>query len=80
MTAAEFRETLAALGLTQRAFAAEVLVDIGTVNRWAKGRRPIPGIVDAYLLRLLAHPAGKITDEDTAWFDSVIKGRTPVDG
>jgi DNA-binding transcriptional regulator YiaG len=52
MTAEQFRAALAALGMTQAAFARLALVDARTVRRWALGERDVPGPVIA-LLRLL---------------------------
>lgn len=37
--------TLRRLGLSQRRLALRIGVDVGTVNRWATGRSPIPGSV-----------------------------------
>ncbi|HEX9282352.1 MAG TPA: helix-turn-helix domain-containing protein [Gemmatimonadales bacterium] len=45
MTAAQLRRTLTRLGLSQRQLALRLRVDVGTVNRWATGKTPIPETV-----------------------------------
>lgn len=65
MTHTEFLERLAALGLSESAFAAQVSelggerLPPGTVHNWAQGRREIPPVVPALLtlLDLLARVA-----------------------
>lgn len=53
MTKEEFKRALKKLGISQRKFAKEIDMDVGTVNRWATGKAHIPGITDAYIrLRL----------------------------
>lgn len=42
MTATQFRAALKRLRLSQRRLARLVQVDVTTVNRWARGRGPIP--------------------------------------
>jgi len=49
MSENEFREALKTLGISQRQFAADIRTDITAVNRWAKGRVPVPGAAEAYL-------------------------------
>jgi transcriptional regulator with XRE-family HTH domain len=46
---AELREQLADLKISQAEFARATDVEYTTVNRWANGKRPIPGLVWAYL-------------------------------
>ncbi|MDP3939608.1 MAG: helix-turn-helix domain-containing protein [Deltaproteobacteria bacterium] len=45
MTAIQLRHTLKRLGLSQRQFAFRLKLDVGTVNRWATGRRDVPEAV-----------------------------------
>lgn len=53
MTDLEFREALAELAISQHEFARQIDMNITTVNRWATGRAPMPGIAAAYVrLRL----------------------------
>ncbi len=52
MTPEEFREHLKELGLNQSAFARQVKISRGTVNRWTRGEIGIPGLAAAYI-RLL---------------------------
>jgi DNA-binding transcriptional regulator YiaG len=53
MTGVEFQAALDELGISQRDFARETGTHYTAVNRWAKGRVPIPGIAAAYVrLRL----------------------------
>jgi transcriptional regulator with XRE-family HTH domain len=49
MTAAEFRKALKRLGLTQSEAARRLYVTFSAVNRWATGKRSIPGPVIAAL-------------------------------
>ncbi len=42
MTPKELRRRLDSLGLSQRQLALRLRVDVGTVNRWATGKRAIP--------------------------------------
>jgi DNA-binding transcriptional regulator YiaG len=49
MTPTEFRATLRALGLTQRALAERLGLATSTVNRWAKGHADVPQYAVAYL-------------------------------
>jgi hypothetical protein len=49
MTAADFRRRIAALGHTQRGFAAYVGANERTVRRWAEGEQDIPRWVDVLL-------------------------------
>ena len=53
MSADEFREAIAKLGLTQVEAAAALESDPRTVRRWALGERAIPGPVRV-ALRLMA--------------------------
>jgi DNA-binding transcriptional regulator YiaG len=52
MTAAEFRDALRDLDLSQRSLARDLGTATSTVNRWAVGTAPIPPYVP-YVLRLL---------------------------
>lgn len=56
MTAADLREALDRLGLTQRAFARIVGCNERTVRRWAHGQQGIPPWVPL-LLRLMQREA-----------------------
>ncbi len=61
---AELRRELGDLDMSQADLAREAEVAVTTVNRWANGRRPIPGLVWSYLrlrreLRDLAAAARK---------------------
>ena len=49
MTAKQFRATLRRLALSQRQLALRLRVDVTTVNRWARGRGPIPETVSLLL-------------------------------
>jgi transcriptional regulator with XRE-family HTH domain len=49
MTTAEFRSTIRALGLTQRALAERLGLATSTVNRWAQGQVEVPQYAVAYL-------------------------------
>jgi DNA-binding transcriptional regulator YiaG len=42
LTNREFRRKLRAIGMSQRAFAFYVQMDVITVNRWATGVNPVP--------------------------------------
>jgi len=42
MQAPQFRRVLRALGLSQAALARRLEVDVRTVNRWARGKSPVP--------------------------------------
>jgi transcriptional regulator with XRE-family HTH domain len=62
-SANKLRETLDALGLSQAELARVAEVKPTTVNRWATAKRPIPGLLWAYLelrrqVRELAHKSG----------------------
>lgn len=50
MTARQFRAALQRLDLSQRQLALQLKMDATTVNRWARGRAPVPEAV-ALLLR-----------------------------
>lgn len=52
MTASEFRATLAALEIGQSWLADQLGVETSTVNRWATGKRPVPGYA-GFALELL---------------------------
>jgi len=54
MTAAEYRDLIAALGLSQVAAAILLGVDERTSRRWASGEREIPPPVERFLRYLLA--------------------------
>ena len=41
-TPTQLRRALRRIGLSQRQLAHRLAVDVGTVNRWATGRAPIP--------------------------------------
>ena len=47
MTAVQFRKALKTLRLSQREVARRLYSEVSTVNRWATGRHPIPGPVQA---------------------------------
>lgn len=49
MTAKQFRAALRRLRLSQRQLALRLKVDATTVNRWARGRGPIPETVSLLL-------------------------------
>lgn len=53
MTSGEFRAAMTALRLSQTWLADRLGVNVTTVNRWATGKRPVPGSV-AFALELLA--------------------------
>jgi transcriptional regulator with XRE-family HTH domain len=61
LTAAEYRETIAALGLTQAGAAKLLGVDARTSRRWALGEREVPPPVSRLLLFILRSGA---TPED----------------
>jgi len=42
MTARQFRATLSHLTLSQRRLAIRLKLDVTTVNRWARGKSPVP--------------------------------------
>lgn len=52
MTAAEFNRRIAALGYSQRGFAAYVQANERTVRRWALGEQDIPPWVGVMLALL----------------------------
>ena len=55
----QFREAIAALGLSQRAAAKALEVDERTVRKWALGERAIPGPAKVALRCMAAiHSAG----------------------
>jgi DNA-binding transcriptional regulator YiaG len=53
MKAREFRSRLKQAGISQRQFALWLGFDVGTVNRWARGRRDIPQYI-AVIVDILA--------------------------
>ena len=53
VSADEFRDAIAALGMTQRDAARALEVDERTVRKWALGERSVPGPVRV-ALRLMA--------------------------
>ena len=54
MTGNELKNSLKALGVSQRKFAAEADVCEETVSRWIAGKIKVPMLVDKYIkLRLL---------------------------
>lgn len=52
MEGQDFREALADLRMSQRAFSAKSKMAVSSVNRWVKGSQPIPGWVP-WLLDML---------------------------
>lgn len=54
MTAYEFQDALALLGLNQSAAAQVLYVDRKTINRWWRGRWPVGDLAAAYLRLLIA--------------------------
>jgi ribosome-binding protein aMBF1 (putative translation factor) len=64
VTAQEFRAALAHLGMQQSWLAAELGLNVSTVNRWAKGSLAVPRYIEAWL-GLLAHPneRGEVLDD-----------------
>lgn len=54
MTATEFREIIAALGLSQTAAAGLLGVDARTARRWANGERDVPEPAARFLRYLKA--------------------------
>lgn len=48
-TAAEFREALKSLRMTQRSLSRRLGVAVTTVNAWAVGRSAVPGYAVAYI-------------------------------
>jgi DNA-binding transcriptional regulator YiaG len=53
LTARQFKARLKQAGISQRKFALWLGFDVGTVNRWARGNRPVPQYA-AVLVTLLA--------------------------
>ena len=49
MTAQEFRATIRALGISQRALAKRLGLAVSTVNRWAVGEATVPEYAIAFL-------------------------------
>jgi DNA-binding transcriptional regulator YiaG len=49
MTAQEFRTTIRALGISQRALAKRLGLAVSTVNRWAVGEAPVPEYAIAFI-------------------------------
>jgi DNA-binding transcriptional regulator YiaG len=56
MTARQFRRCLKEAGVSQRKFALWLGFDVGTVNRWAKGRRDLPRYAAVLADLLVRHP------------------------
>ena len=56
MTARQFRIRLKKAGVSQRKFALWLGFGVGTVNRWAKGRRDIPRYAAVLADLLVKHP------------------------
>jgi len=56
MTARQFRACLKKADVSQRRFALWLGFDVGTVNRWAKGRREIPRYAAVLAELLVKHP------------------------
>lgn len=54
ITAQQLQHAIAALGMVQEEFAAELGVRHATVSRWLSGRVPVQGYVEAWLRE--AHP------------------------
>jgi len=62
MTAADFHAALAALGMTQRAFAERWNTPLRTIRHYLNGTRPIPGWVAVAVRYTQKHgPIGPIT-------------------
>lgn len=57
MEPATFLASLKELGLSQTEFARLIEVDVTTVNRWAKGKVPVPKLVHLLLEMMVKHPA-----------------------
>jgi DNA-binding transcriptional regulator YiaG len=53
LTARQFKARLKRAGVSQRKFALWLGFDVSTVNRWARGTRPVPQHI-AVLVSLLA--------------------------
>jgi DNA-binding transcriptional regulator YiaG len=53
LTARQFKARLKQAGVSQRKFAQWLGFDVGTVNRWARGSRPVPQHI-AVIVSLLA--------------------------
>jgi DNA-binding transcriptional regulator YiaG len=49
MTADEFNRALLELGLSQRTFAAKAGVTHEAVNRWARGKKPVPKFAETII-------------------------------
>jgi DNA-binding transcriptional regulator YiaG len=56
MTARQFRRCLKEAGVSQRRFALWLGFDVGTVNRWARGRSDVPRYAAVLAELLLQHP------------------------
>jgi DNA-binding transcriptional regulator YiaG len=56
LTARQFQKRLKQAGISQRKFALWLGFDVGTVNRWARGSRPIPQYVAVLVSVLAKHP------------------------
>jgi DNA-binding transcriptional regulator YiaG len=53
LTARQLKARLKQAGVSQRKFAQWLGFDVGTVNRWARGTRPVPQYV-AVIVSVLA--------------------------
>jgi len=51
------KEIRAAMGLTQKAFAAKYGVSLRTVESWEQGQRKCPEIIKMFLMKELAESA-----------------------
>ena len=49
MTAAELREAIGKLEISQAALAEEIGVHVRSMNAWVHGRKGVPGYVSAYV-------------------------------
>jgi DNA-binding transcriptional regulator YiaG len=56
MTARQFRMHLKKAGVSQRRFALWLGFDVGTVNRWARGRQEVPRYATVLAELLRDHP------------------------
>ena len=56
MTARQFRRYLKEAGVSQRRFALWLGFDVGTVNRWSRGRQDVPRYALVLAELLATHP------------------------
>ena len=66
MTPTQLRKALKTIGLSQREAAKRLYSDVGTVNRWAQGKHPIPGpvqsTIEAWVREAEAREAGLLDE------------------